>query len=178
MCVCVCACVVYYGNVQVPLCMCWILPSARCGMIPDMSRDAELHSCWAVNRDPYNPVLLSQHDKPLGIHCKISGKKNPPCQPTAANPASHIFFNIFSLNNIFLESKSWYHAKKRSESDKREKGNLATQQFSLYQETSCREINGPSLKAVLWITTGSNKENNTLTGMTKPWPTPQWSSLL
>lgn len=55
----------------------FILPRARCGMMPDMSRDAELHSCWEVNRDPYNPLLLSQHGKPLGTRCEI--------------PASHIF---------------------------------------------------------------------------------------
>lgn len=51
------------------------------------------------------------------------------------------------------------------------KGNLATQQFCLYQETSCSEINGASLKAVVWITRGSNKENSTLAGLTKPWQT-------
>lgn len=92
------------------LCMFWILQYARCGMMPDMSRDAELHSCWAVNHDPYHPVLLSQHDKPLGIHCKISEEKNTRPAKSCKACSSH-FFNIYSLNNIFLKSKSWYYAK-------------------------------------------------------------------
>lgn len=164
-CVCICKCASVYVHVL-------DFAVARCGIMPEMSRDAELHTCWAVNHDPYNPVLLSQHDKPVCIHWEISEKT--PCQPRAANSASHFFFNIYSLNNIFLESKSWYYAKNRRGSDKKEKGNLATQQFFLYQETSCSEINGPCLKAVVWITRGSNKENNTLTKLTKPW----WTSLV
>lgn len=163
------SCVRVYVNVSV--CMFWILQYARCGMMPDMSRDAELHSCWAVNRDPYHPVLLSQHDKPLSIHCKISEEKNTRPAKSCKASSSH-FFNIYSLNNIFLKSKSWYYAKNGSGSDKRGKGNLATQHICLYQKTSCSEINGASLWAVVWITRGSNnKKKNTLTGLTKPWRT-------
>lgn len=167
MCLHVCARIYKFASA----CLRWTLQCARCGTVPYMSRDAELHSCWAVNHDPHNSVLLSQHDKHHGFRFFLKNKKTS-CQPRAANPTSLIIFlNIYSLNNIFLESKSWYYAKNRSGSDKREKGDIATQQFCLYQETSCIEFNGPALKAAVWITRGSNEESNTLTGSTKPWRT-------
>lgn len=46
-----------------------MLAFPRYGMKLDTSRDDGLHNCREVNHDLYNPVLLSEHEKPLGIHC-------------------------------------------------------------------------------------------------------------
>lgn len=140
------------------------------------------HGAIHVQR-PWAPQLLSSKPWPAQFCAFITTwqtpqlsffsekQKNTLSAKSRKPNFSYYFFNIYSLNNIFLESKSWYYAKNRTGSDKREKGNLATQQFCLYQETSCIEFNGPALKAAVWITRGSNEENNTLTGSTKPWRT-------
>lgn len=81
------------------------------------------------------------------------------CQPKAAKPASHII--LISTHRIM---RSWKQnpdtmQKNIKGFDKEEKENLAFQQFSLYQETRCSAINGPSLKALVWITRDRDKED-------------------
>lgn len=44
------------------------------------------------------------------------------------------FFNIYSLNNIFLESKSQYYAKNRSGSDKSKKEILLLSSFAFIRK--------------------------------------------
>lgn len=96
-CVCVCArvCICKCASAAEHVC---IFKYARCGLMPHTPRDTAAHSCWAVNHDPYNAMLLSRHDKPLCIHCKISFFKI-----LLAESWNHSFshFNIYSLNNVF-----------------------------------------------------------------------------